>query len=55
MVVAHRRPERQAQCPDRVTIGETAAHPGGYLDVYLADPDHPANARHIVQTYQHWN
>ncbi|MGC0366986.1 hypothetical protein ABH922_004970 [Rhodococcus sp. 27YEA15] len=36
-------------------FGEAAAHPGGYVDVYLSDPNHPANLGHIVQTYQHWN
>ncbi|MDN3460690.1 hypothetical protein [Rhodococcus sp. APC 3903] len=36
-------------------IGEAASHPGGYVNVYLSDPNHPANAGFIVQTYQHWN
>ncbi|MDV8005548.1 hypothetical protein [Rhodococcus sp. IEGM 1318] len=48
-------PDGKLSAPDRVVIGEAAAHPGGYVDVYLADPNHPVNAGFIVQTYQHWN
>lgn len=48
-------PDGKLSAPDRVVIGEAAAHPGGYVDVYLADPNHPVNGGFIVQTYQHWN
>ena len=41
--------------PDRVVIGEAAAHAGGYVDVYLADPNNPANAGYVTLAYQYWN
>ena len=40
---------------DAAVIGEAAAHPGGYVNVYLSDPNHPVTGSYIVQTYQHWN
>lgn len=48
-------PDGKLSAPDRVVIGEAAAHPGGYVDVYLADPNNPANAGYVTLTYQYWN
>ena len=36
-------------------LAEAAAHPGGYANVYIADPNNPDNVGTIVQIYQHWN
>ncbi|MDF3316392.1 hypothetical protein [Rhodococcus sp. C3V] len=45
----------RASAPDRVVIAEAAAHPGGYVNIYVSDPNNPVTEGYIVQTYQHWN
>lgn len=39
---------------DQAVIAEAASHPGGTVNVYLADPGNPVNDGTLVQIYQHW-
>ncbi len=36
-------------------LAEAAAHPGGYANVYVGDPNSARSGGYIFQIYQHWN